>query len=112
LSEAAAYIRDLAQLAEADIAALRILHNIQRDLVSGPGMTTDPNPYTQRIKEVLEAVDRAEIPRDEFYARCSRLSGFGLALEVMRNNGRMAPGDHCFRVTKRATRLLELIDRR
>ena len=83
LSEAAAYIRDLAQLTEADIGALQILHGVQGELLSAE-VTTDPNPYTQRITGVLEAVDQAGFARDEFYARCSRLTGFGFALEVNR----------------------------
>ena len=50
LGEAAALIRDLAQLTQADIAALRILFQVQADLVSRQTVTTDPNPYTERIQ--------------------------------------------------------------
>ena len=109
LDEAAAFIRDLAQLTEADIAALRILFHVQSDLVLSEIVTTDPNPYTERIPGVLKAVDAARLPRDEFYARCSRLSGFGLSLEVQRHDTRMKPGDHCFRLTRRGGQLVQLI---
>jgi hypothetical protein len=107
--DASAYIRDLAQLGEGDIEAMRILHSIQAPLFVGKVVSTDPNPYTALITQVLTAVDQAGISRDDFYSRCSRLNGFGLAIEVMRNDRRMALGDHCFRLTKRGARLVEMI---
>jgi hypothetical protein len=89
---------------------MSLLYEAQADVVSAVGIVpTDPNPYTERLVRVLEAVDAAGIPRDEFYARCSRLNGFGLAIEVPRNNAREAPGDHCFRLTGRAARLMRLL---
>ncbi len=109
LEEASAYIRDLAQLGEADIQAMRILYSVQSRLFTGGAVPTDPNPYTQVIKEVFAGVDNARVSREEFYSRCSRLNGFGLAIEVMRNNSRMAPGDHCFRLTKRGAQLVEIL---
>lgn len=108
-SETAAFIRDLARLTELDITALRILYRVQKDVVSAGPVPTDPNPYTERITGVLEAVDAANISRDDFYARCSRLTGFGLALEVSRNTMRQKPGDHCYRITARGHRLLQLM---
>ena len=107
--DAASYIRDISQLGEEDIQALRILYSVQKDIYALRTYSTDPNPYTEKIKEVVTAVDRSGLSRDDFYSRCSRLSGFGLALEVQRNDGRMSPGDHCFRLTKRGVQLLELI---
>lgn len=109
LQEASAYIRDLAQLSEADIEAMRILYSIQSPLFIDGAVPTNPNPYTEVIDKVLAAVDRTRVSREEFYSRCSRLNGFGLAIEVMRNNNRMSPGDHCFRLTKRGARLVEIL---
>lgn len=109
LSEATAFVRDLAQLTEADLQAIHILYNVQKELVDAPTVTTDANPYTETIRYVLSAVDVARISRDDFYARCSRLNGFGLALEVQRNEGRFGPADHCFRLTKRAATLVRLL---
>ncbi len=88
---------------------MRILNSVQAPLFVGGVLSTDPNPYTELITRVLTAVDQAGISRDDFYSRCSRLNGFGLAIEVMRNNGRMAPDDHCFRLTKRGARLVEMM---
>lgn len=110
LREASAYIRDLAQLTEADVLAMSLLYEAQADVLSAVGkVPTDPNPYTERLVRVLEAVDAAGMSRDDFYARCSRLNGFGLAIEVQRNNAREAPGDHCFRLTGRGARLMRLL---
>src|SRR2546425_7837966 len=109
LQEASAYIRDVSQLGEADIEALQILHLIQAAIFAWHTATTDPNPFTERLGEVLTAVDRSGMTREEFYSRCSRLNGFGLAIEVQRNDSRMAPGDHCFRITSRGLRLVNMI---
>lgn len=108
-TEAAALIRDLAQLTESDLEAVRILYSVQKPVVAAGVVTTDANRYTETVHEVLAEADRRKIPRDEFYARCARLSGFGLALEVQRNEGRFGPGDHCFRLTKRAALLVSLL---
>ena len=88
---------------------MQILYSVQAPIFCSGTVPTDPNPYTERIKDVLKAVDHAAISREEFYARCSRLNGFGLAIEVQRNDGRMAPGDHCFRLTSRGARLINMI---
>ena len=109
LEEASAYIRDLAQLGEADVEAMRILYSVQSRLFRGGAIPTDPNPYTEVIGEVFASVDRTGVSREEFYSRCSRLNGFGLAIEVMHNPGRMSPGDHCFRLTGRGARLVEIL---
>ncbi len=107
--EASAFIRDLAELGDASIAALQILDSVQGDLVGASQTIFDPNPFTERAQALLQEVDRRGIGRDEFYALCGRLSGFGLALEVMRNISRMAPSEHCFRLTRRGKRLISML---
>jgi hypothetical protein len=107
--DASAYIRDIAQLGESDIEVLKILYSIQKDLFIGKHLPRDPNSYTAKNNEVLELADQSGIPRDEFYSRCSRLNGFGLAIEVQRNEGRVAPSDHCFRLTTRGRELVSII---
>jgi hypothetical protein len=109
--DAAAFIRDLAQLGESDIEALRLLYSNQRDMSAGFGrVPSDPNPYTERLKPLLASVDKAGVDRDDFYSRCARLTGFGLTLEVQRNKTRQSPGDHCFRLTSRGKKLIQIID--
>ncbi len=108
MPEAAAFVRDLAQLTRADVETIRLLHGVQRDLLSSNPVATNPNPYTERFADVMKAVDHAGIARDDFYSRCSRPTGFCLALEVPRDDTRMPLGEHCFRLTGRARVLLEL----
>ena len=109
LEEAGAYIRDLSQLTVADIDAMRILYDIYKDLFTGGKVPTDPNPYTERIGDVLKAVDHSGMSRDDFYSRCSRLNGFGLAIEVQKNFGRVGLDDYSFRLTGRAVALIRMI---
>jgi hypothetical protein len=107
--DAAAYIRDIAQLGDRDIQALQILYSVQKDLFLGRNLALKPNSYTEKNNEVLKLADESGMPRDEFYSRCSRLNGFGLAIEVQRNEARIAPEDHCFRITTRGRELTSII---
>lgn len=109
--DAAAFIRDIAQLGESDIEALRLLYENQSGISAGFGrVPLDPNAYTERLQDLLVGVDQAHIDRDDFYSRCARLTGFGLVLEVQRNDRRQAPADHCFRLTARGRKLIQIID--
>jgi len=107
--EAAAYIRDIAQLTEQDVNVLRILHSVQKELFLGKNIALSPNSYTERNNDVLDLAHKSGIPRDEFYSRCGRLHGFGLAIEVQRNDSRVSPGDHCFRLTTRGRDLISIL---
>lgn len=107
--EIAAYIRDLSQLTELDITVLRILYDTQRRVFQEPSQVTNPNNFTDKMPELLKKVDMAKISHDDFYARCARLSGFGLALEVQRNDARYAPSEHCFRLTGRGYDLTTML---
>jgi cob(I)alamin adenosyltransferase len=109
--EAAAYVRDIAQLTERDIEVLYILHCVQKELFLGKNIALNPNSYTEKNNEVLDLAHKSGIPRDEFYSRCGRLNGFGLAIEVQRNDSRVSPGDHCFRLTTRGRELVSIISR-
>ena len=106
--DAAAYIRDISQLGDRDIQALQILYSVQKDLFVGK-VPLDPNSYTEKNSEVLKLAHESGIPRDEFYSRCGRLNGFGLAIEVQRNDVRVSPSDHCFRLTTRGRELVSII---
>jgi hypothetical protein len=107
--DAAAYIRDIAQLGDRDIKALEILYSVQKDLFLGKNLAYEPNEYTERNAEVLKLAHESGMPRDEFYSRCGRLNGFGLAIEVQRNEFRVSPGDHCFRLTTRGRELISIL---
>lgn len=106
----ASFVRDIGQLSESDIRILQILHSTFADVLKTYRNLNDPNPFTERAGELLKKVDESKIHRDDFYSSCKRLEGFGLAIEVLRNISRMAPGDHCFRPTRRGLKLLSLLD--
>jgi hypothetical protein len=107
--ETAAFIRDLAQLTEEDIIALRILDDVTGDLARSLSNLHTPDPFTRINKELLIEIHKRGVHPDDFYSRCSRLSGFGLTLPVAFNPSQMSPGDYCFRFTLRGLRLLVLL---
>jgi hypothetical protein len=107
--ETAAFIRDLAQLTEEDVIALRILDDVTGDLARSLSNLHTPDPFTRINKELLTEIHRRGLHPDDFYSRCSRLSGFGLTLPVAFNPSQMSPGEYCFRFTLRGLRLLVLL---
>ncbi len=67
-----------------------------------------PNAFSDEMDALRKAAD-ARMHRDDFYAHCQRLSGAGLAIEVVRNSSRMAPDEYCFRPTRRGLKLVKLL---
>jgi hypothetical protein len=108
-SDLTSFIKAISQLGEKDIESLRLLHSVFADVVKVYPNMHDPNPFTERAQELLKAVGEAGFHRDDFYAHCRRLEGFGLAMEVPRNTSRMAPGDYCFRPTRTGMKLVGLL---
>lgn len=108
-SELTSFIKAIASLGEKDIESLRLLHTIFADVVKVYPNMHDPSPFTERAQEMLKAAVAAGFHRDDFYACCRRLEGFGLAMEVPRSTNHMAPGDYCFRPTRAGLKLLTLL---
>jgi hypothetical protein len=108
--EAAAFIRDLAELTEDDLTALQILNQVMGDLFAPYPRQYPPDEFARRNNDLKGEVNRRGIIPDEFHARCSRLTGFGLAIQVMFIASSMSPGDYCFRPTDRGRRLLTLLE--
>ena len=107
--EVEAVIRDLARLTGDDLKALEALWHTQRRAASNDQMPTADNLYTERFADLVEAAARLGLVREEFYSLCHRLTGFGLAAPVDRNEVRIGPGDQCFRLTSRGLRLWVLL---
>ncbi len=103
--DAAGFIRDLSRLTEREVEAAKILDVAHKDIWPDP----DANRYTERFAALMRSVQEGNIERDDFYSRCLKLGGFGLVIEVERNTSRMAPSEHCFRLTSRGHDLLDLI---
>jgi hypothetical protein len=106
-----AMIRDLAQLGDQDIHTLVLLRTAFAEVIAHLPNLHDPNRFTEKMQDYRDAIRRSKLHPDDFYASCARLSGFGLAIEVLRNNGRMRIEEHCFRPTRRGLALLDSLDR-
>jgi hypothetical protein len=107
--DAAFFVHALDELSEDDIKVLNHLFKYQGDLVK-ENHHVDYNRLTERtrIESVLRNVGDLKIQMDEFYARCSRLSGYGLALPVERNT-KFDPSEYMFRITLIGKRLIEIL---
>jgi hypothetical protein len=108
-SDLTTFVKTIAQLSEKDIDSLRLLGAVFAEVVKVYPNMHDPNPFTEKALELLKVAGEAGFHRDDFYAHCRRLEGFGLAMEVPRNTSRMAPGDYCFRPTRTGMKLLRLL---
>ncbi len=109
LEHVSSFIRAVTQLGDRDIQALEILRSTYHEVLAVNPNMHDPNAFTERITELFKEIDRSKMKREEFYAYCARLGGFGLAMEVPRNPSRMSPGDYCFRPTSLGLKLLFLL---
>jgi hypothetical protein len=106
-----AMIRDLAQLGDQDVRALGILRAAFSAVISSLPNLNDPNRFTQQMQDYRTAIAQAQIQPEDFYASCARLSGFGLAIEVLRNPSKMELYEYCYRPTRRGIALLESLER-
>lgn len=102
-------MKALAQLDREDVKALRTLVHVFEDVIATQPHMHEPHSFTMRTAELLNAAGKAGLDRDTFHSSCKRLEGFGLATEVPRNNSDMAPGDYCFRPTRRGITLSALL---
>ncbi|MDO8795465.1 MAG: hypothetical protein Q7J25_12680 [Vicinamibacterales bacterium] len=115
--EAAEFIGDLESFTDDDLAALNLLWKLQRQafrvMTSGGvrQMSTDANDYTPKWKDALEAAQETGASIDDWYSRCARLMGFGLAVLVQPNASHQGPDAMCYRLTTRAVRLLAALGR-
>ena len=105
----ASFVRDIGQLSERDIRVLEVLHSVFADTMKMYSNLHNQDVFTKQAAQLLNKAEESKIPRDDFYSYCKRLEGFGLAIEVPRNPNWMAPGDYCFRPTRRGLKLLSLL---
>lgn len=106
------FIQTISELTDGDIQVLVIMEAAYAWPIKHMPNLNDPNAFTERYADLMKLVDEAKIHRDDFYSRCVRLSGFALAMEVVRNTSRQTPADHCFRPTLRGLRLLRMLHER
>ena len=104
------FIKILVDLSDQDIRVLELLRSVFKDEIKHNPNLHDPNPFTERMGDLRQAIHNAGFHADDFYAYCRRLEGFGLASEVLRNTSRMGLGDNCFRPTRLGLRFAALLD--
>jgi len=107
--ELATYLRDLAQLSLEDVRMLRILRDVNASAIRTYSNLHDPNPFTQNFASFKTQIAELKIHPDDALSTCARLAGFGLAVEAARNTSFQAPGEHCYRPTKRGLYVLTLL---
>jgi hypothetical protein len=107
--DAAEFIRTVAQLSDRDIQGLDLICTNCSHLLASYTNLYDPNPFTEVWSNLVRMSEEAKLARDDFYASCKRLDGFGLAIELPRNTSRMSPGDCAFRPTRRGEKLFYLL---
>lgn len=110
--ETAALIRDLNQLTDSDVEALRLLFEFQSALVKQAKLPSDDPRYDrlhETVHPLLREVAKRGHSRHEFYSRVSRLTGFGLAIQLNWPQVSLPP-EQGFAITARGVRLIELLD--
>lgn len=109
--DAASFIRAIDELSEDDIKVLKHLYNHQKDMVQeNHAMTYNEFFNGDGMKNMLLDATNLEMQRDEFYSRCHRLVGYGLALPLTTSHGSMGnPDDHAFRLTLLGKRLVDIL---
>jgi hypothetical protein len=110
LEDAAAFIRTLEELGERDIEALRLLHRNQGRFFDSDAYR-DPNVVTNDFRFVIPQIEQYGFSQDEFFARCSKLSGYGLTLhmELRGNLSAVAVGEYVFRLTGLGNKLATIL---
>lgn len=108
-SDVSSLLREVARMGDDDIFILRLLVESYKPIIKLNPNMNNPNAFNELAQAVLTRVDERKIHRDDFYAHCSRLAGFGFAIETVRNITRMNSEDYCFRPTRRGVKVLEMI---
>jgi hypothetical protein len=112
--EVGTLIRDLSQFTEGDIKALDVLVSVYARFVSVNERTPIlATAFQDSIDEQVKAYRAAGFAWDEFYSRCARLVGFGLAIQVRMSQRPSLQHDseYIFRPTQRGKRLCQALHR-
>lgn len=109
--DAAYFIRALDELSEDDIKVLKHLYNHQKHLVV-ENHAMPYNSFFPNMMEMLMGTRELGMQMDDVFARMSRLTGYGLALELNTKHATMGnPDDFAFRITLLGKRLIEMLIR-
>jgi hypothetical protein len=103
-----AFIRTLDEIGETDIKVLAYLYKFQSEFFKGDKLI-DYNLIFSNMGQLLGNIEKTGLSKDEFYARCSKLSGYGLVLNVPRRKDVVPPSDYSYRLTKLGKRLMMML---
>lgn len=108
--DAASYIRALDELSEDDLKVLHHLYRYQSNLVL-ENHARDPGSFYERggIIPMLRNIGYLGMQMDDFYSRCERVSGYGLAMRLERRPLEINENDRPFRMTLSGKRLVEML---
>jgi hypothetical protein len=109
VDDVTAFVRALDELSERDIEALHYLYDNQHELFSqGRDLESESFFASYRMKNLIDGIGRIGLSKEQFYARCARLNGYGLALSLEKPRG-TDPTIMAFRITELGLRLVELL---
>jgi hypothetical protein len=110
VEDAASFIRALDELSEDDLKVLAHLHQHQGEIVQeNHAMPYNSFFQDNRMRIMLEQAANLGIQMDEFYARCGRLTGYGLAIPLERRPDSVGPDSFAFRITLLGKRLILIL---
>jgi hypothetical protein len=109
LQDAASFIHALDELSEDDVKSLHYLYDNQHTLFL-PGRDVETGDFfaAYRMTHLIERVGTIGLSREQFYARCARLNGYGLSLPLEKPRGTDSKF-MAFRITELGIRLVELL---
>ncbi len=126
IQDVATFIQTLEYLNERDVAVLKALNNVMNkegdwkaQPNSGVGniMKLHPSTLISRAQELAvqvaialgQKIETNTFSREEGYAICNRLQGFGLAHEIDAQHRELPLASYCFRLSTQGIKLLQLL---
>jgi len=89
---------------------LTLMRDVYKDAIRTVPNMNRMDDFTNLFKVFKRTVNELDIHEDDIVALGARLSGFGLAYEVPRNQMLQSPSEHVFRPTRRGLYLLSLLE--
>lgn len=125
IRDVASFVETIEQLNERDVLALKVINKVMNEQgdwkpqplpVANPISKVHPNTFTQRAQELGvqiamalgQAVERNEYNREQGYAICNRLQGFGLVHEIEQTR-ELPLTNYTFRLSAQGVLFLKLL---
>ena len=109
IEDATFFIKALSELSEDDIRVMSYFYRHQASIVNDGDMPRDVFFDTAKMRILWEGMGELKMQPDYFYARCYRLSGYGLMMPLERQIGNGPPNQLYFRITLLGKKLGSLL---